>query len=242
MISVIIPTLNEANTLGRLLAGLVAQAADAEIIVVDGGSDDGTRAVAGMFPVTLMTGVRGRGQQLKAGAEAARGDVLLFLHADSRFPAEGLAGIESALRLAPEAVGGNFRVVFDGDSDFSRWLTGFYAWFRRHGLYYGDSAVFVRREVYGEIGGIRPMALMEDYDFTRRLERAGPTCCLEEPALVTSSRRFEGRRPAGIVWGWIKIHALYHLGVPTRVLARIYNSERRAAAPRRRASPLLKGG
>ena len=196
-----------------------------------------------MFGVTLLSAQRGRGQQLLAGAEAASGEVLLFLHADSRFPAGGLEAIETALRESPALVGGNFRVVFDGNSDFSRWLTGFYAWFRGHGLYYGDSAVFARRDVYREIGGIRRMALMEDYDFTRRLERAGPTCCLDAPALVTSSRRFEGRRPAAIVWGWIKIHALYHLGVPPRTLARIYNSERRAAAARRqRAAPLLKGG
>jgi len=244
MISVIIPTLNEAGNLGRLLAVLVAQGPAAEIIVVDGSSQDGTQAVAATFPVTLLTGTKGRGQQLRAGAEAASGDVLLFLHADSRFPAGGLASIEAALRTSPEVVGGNFRVIFDGDSDFSRWLTGFYAWFRGHGLYYGDSAVFVRRDVYREIGGIRPMALMEDYDFTRRLERAGPTYCLDEPALVTSSRRFEGRRPASIVWGWIKIHALYYLGVPPNILARIYNSERRAAAAslRQRRSPLLKGG
>ena len=242
MISVIIPTLNEASNLERLLAGLVAQDRAAEIIVVDGGSQDGTQAVANMFAVTLLSAQRGRGQQLLAGAEAASGDVLLFLHADSRFPDGGLASIETALRESPELVGGNFRVLFDGDSDFSRWLTGFYAWFRGHGLYYGDSAIFVRRSVYHEIGGIRRMALMEDYDFTRRLERAGPTSCLDEPALVTSSRRFEGRRPAAIVWGWIKIHALYHLGVPPRVLARIYNSERRAKPKaRQRGAPLLKG-
>ena len=176
MISVIIPTLNEARNLERLLAGLTAQDVAAEIVVVDGGSQDGTQAVANMFGVTLLSAQRGRGQQLLAGAEAASGDVLLFLHADSRFPAGGLEAIETALRESPALVGGNFRVVFDGNSDFSRWLTGFYAWFRGHGLYYGDSAVFARRDVYREIGGIRRMALMEDYDFTRRLERAGPTC------------------------------------------------------------------
>jgi hypothetical protein len=77
---------------------------------------------------------------------------------------------------------------------------------------------------------MRPVALMEDYDFTRRLERYGPTCCIEDPPVVTSSRRFRGRRPVAIVWGWLNIHALYHLGVSPDRLARLYDSQRRATA------------
>ena len=73
---------------------------------------------------------------------------------------------------------------------------------------------------------------MEDYDFSRRLERAGPTRCIAEPPLVTSSRRFHGRRPAAIVWGWLKIHALYHLGVAPARLARLYDSDRRDSGRR----------
>ena len=175
----------------------------------------------------MLCSVPGRGQQLHAGAEAAGGDVLLFLHADCVLPPGALAQIEACLARSPAAVGGNFRLLFDGDTRFSRWLTGFYAWMRRYGLYYGDSAVFVRRRVYRAIGGIRPIALMEDYDFTRRLERAGPTLCITEPPLVTSSRRFTGRRADAIVWGWVKIHALYYLGVSPSRLARLYDSERR---------------
>jgi hypothetical protein len=73
---------------------------------------------------------------------------------------------------------------------------------------------------------------MEDYDFTRRLERAGRTCCIIDPPLVTSSRRFDGRHPIAIVWGWLKIHALYHLGVPPRRLAGLYEAQRAGAACR----------
>ena len=72
---------------------------------------------------------------------------------------------------------------------------------------------------------------MEDYDFSRRLERSGPTCCIEEPALVTSGRRFEGRRPLAIVAGWLVIHALFHLGVSPERLARLYNSKRQQQRP-----------
>ena len=227
MISVVIPTLNEAGNLPRLLATLRRQKTTAEIIVVDGGSRDGTRERAVDCLVTVLNSTPGRGVQLRAGAASASGDIILFLHADSIFPEGGLDRIEAALADAPDVVGGNFRVLFDGDSAFSRWLTGFYAWFRGYGLYYGDSGVFVRREVYHALGGIRPIALMEDYDFTRRLERAGRTCCIAEPPLVTSSRRFAGRQPIAIVWGWLKLHALYHLGASPGWLARLYNSARR---------------
>jgi rSAM/selenodomain-associated transferase 2 len=227
MISVVIPTLNEAERLPALLAALRTQDPVCEVIVVDGGSGDATRDLAAARGARVLASAPGRGQQLKRGAEAARGEVLLFLHADSVFPAGGLAQIETTLAAAPEVVGGNFRVIFDGGTGFDRWLTRFYVRFRRYGLYYGDSGIFVRAEVYRALGGIRPLAVMEDYDFSRRLERAGPTCCIAEPPLVTSSRRFHGRRPAAIVWGWIKIHALYHLGVAPARLARLYDSDRR---------------
>jgi rSAM/selenodomain-associated transferase 2 len=229
MISVVIPTLNEAARLPRLLGRLAAEPAPHEVIVVDGASDDATVFAAHEAEARVLFAGPGRGQQLAAGADAATGDILLFLHADSRFPAGGLARIEGTLARHPDCPGGNFRLVFDGDTPFSRWLTGFYAWIRAHGLYYGDSGVFVRRRIYDEIGGMRPIAVMEDYDFTRRLERRGRTCTIEEPPLVTSSRRFEGRPPFAIVLGWLEIHALYHLGVPPGLLARRYEAQRRRA-------------
>lgn len=231
MISIVIPTLNEAGRLARLLGDLRGQNARYEVIVADGASRDGTREVARAAGARIVTAERGRGQQLIAGVETARGDILLFLHADTVFPAGGLARIEEVLHAGPELVGGNFRLLFDGAASFDRWLDGFYAWIRRRGLYYGDSGIFVRRTVYRRIGGIRPIALMEDYDFTRRLERAGGTCCIAEPPLVASSRRFAGRRPAAIVWGWLRIHALYYLGVSPVRLARLYDSERGNEAP-----------
>ena len=229
MISIVIPTLNEADRLPNLLARLAAEPVPHEVIVVDGGSTDATVFVARAAGARVLRASPGRGQQLTAGVATACGDTLLFLHADSRFPSGGLAQIELALARDPDCPGGNFRLIFDGDSPFSRWLTGFYARIRARGLYYGDSGIFVRRSVYDEIGGIRPIEVMEDYDFTRRLERKGLTCCIEDPPLITSSRRFEGRQPFFIVLGWLEIHALYHLGVSPRLLARRYESQRRQA-------------
>ncbi len=227
LISIIVPTLNEAQTLPKLLSDLAAEAAAHEVIVVDGGSDDGTDGIARGAGARLLPSPPGRGQQLSAGAAAARGEILLFLHADSRFPAGGLAQILETLAAHPACPGGNFRLVFDGETAFSRWLTGFYAWIRARGLYYGDSGIFVRRAAYRDLGGIRPIALMEDYDFVRRLEKKGRTCCIEQPPLTTSSRRFEGRRPLSIVWGWIEIHLLFHLGISPAALARRYEAQRR---------------
>jgi len=222
MISIVIPTLNEADRLPHLLGRLAAEPVPHEVIVVDGGSTDGTRCLAREAGARVIRAERGRGRQIAAGAALARGEILLFLHADSRLPPGGLARIAEALAARPDAVGGNFRLDFDGGTGFDTWLERFYAWIRRRGFYYGDSGVFVRRAVYDRIGGVRAIALMEDYDFVRRLERAGPTICIDDPPLVTSSRRFAGRSPAAIVLGWLEIHALFHLGVSPSRLARLY--------------------
>jgi rSAM/selenodomain-associated transferase 2 len=235
-ISVIVPTLDEAARLPGLLVRLSDETPRPEIIVADGGSRDGSDEIALDHGARLIRSAPGRGQQLAAGAAGASGSILLFLHADTDFPAGGLARIAETLEAEHGTIGGNFRLVFDGASRFSRWLTGFYAWIRARGLYYGDSAIFVRAEVYRALGGFRPIALMEDYDFTRRLEWAGRTCCIAEPPLVTSSRRFKGRHPVAIVWGWLKIHALYHLGVPPGRLAELYEAQRGGAARRAEAS------
>ena len=223
-ISVIIPTLNEAGNLDTLMGRLGVSDMHREVIVVDGGSTDTTRDVARRHGARLLRAGPGRGQQLAVGSEQARGEVLLFLHADSRPALDALGAVVHGLEARPEAVGGNFRLLFDGGRRFDRWLIRFYAWIRRRGLYYGDSGIFVRGHVYRAIGGFRDMAVMEDYDFVRRLERGGITICIAEPPLITSSRRFQGRHPARIVWGWLKIHALFHLGVPPARLARLYDS------------------
>jgi GT2 family glycosyltransferase len=149
--------------------------------------------------------------------------VLVFLHADTRLAPCALQAINDALGN-PILPGGNFRVLFDGPSDFSARLTGYYAWLRSHALYYGDSVIFVRRSVYDSIGGIKPLALMEDYDLVRRLEAAGPTVCIDTPPVVTSSRRFDGRRPWRIYAQWVLIHMLYYLQLSPDFLAKLYRS------------------
>lgn len=231
-VSVVIPTLDEAERIGALIATLQREHELAEIIVADGGSSDGTAALATRMGARVITGARGRGAELCAGAAAAQGEILLFLHADSVFPSGGLTAITAALDRAPRAPGGNFRVIFDGGSSFDRWLTGAYAWVRRFALYYGDSGIYVRRAVYDAIGGIKPMALMEDWEFVRRLERAGPTIRIDDPPLVTSSRTFAGRRPAAVIGRLTLIHFLYWLGVSPERLARLWHAPSATASRR----------
>ncbi len=230
MISVIIPTLNEGKNLPGLLTALALGNTDAEIIVVDGGSTDGTVAVARSHRTRVIEAAPGRGQQLHAGAQAASGDILWFLHADCQVPVGALTAIENSLTASRSAVGGNFRLLFDGGDEFSDWLNGFYERIRANGFYYGDSGVFVRRTTYDTLGGMPRRALMEDYEFNRRMERLGATLCIDMPPLVTSARRFKGRSKRAIVSQWLLIHLLYHLGLPDRWLAAIYDSARRRRA------------
>lgn len=226
MISVIIPTLNEVKNLPHLLVRLGNETTKHEVIVVDGGSDDGTPDAARRYGAQVVEMDAGRGNQLRRGAEQASGGILLFLHADSEFPVGGLNSIDQIFATSTEIVGGNFRLLFGGKTKFSRLLTCYYALIRSCGYYYGDSAIFVLRKVYDTIGGVRPIALMEDFDFVRRMERFGKTMCIKDPPLVTSSRRFENRNLIGVVFSWLKIHILYRLGVSPKRLAEIYYCRR----------------
>ncbi len=231
MISVIIPTLDEAHNLPRVLEALAAEPTPHEVIVSDGGSADNTCAIARSFGVRLIEGPAARGAQLRRGADAAGGDTFFFLHADCRIAPSTLAAIERCLSQSSDLIGGNFALLFDGGDGFSEWLNGFYAWFREKGLYYGDSGVFIRRRTYDELGGIPDWPLMEDFRFTRLMERyrragRGDTICIADPPLVTSSRRFSNKSPAYIFWHWCLIHGLYYANFPTAKLAAWYYHDR----------------
>lgn len=224
LISIVVPTRNEAETLPGLLRSLALEQERHETIVVDCDSPDGTAAAARAAGVRVVSTPEGRGRQLAAGVALAEGDVLLFLHADTTFPAGGLAALRAALDAAPASAGGNFRLIFAGDDTFSRRVTRLYAFIRRHGLFYGDSGIFVRRAAYDRVGGFRPLAIMEDHDFVRRVRRWGPLVQVVEPPLVTSTRRFADRRPAEIVARWLLLHAMYALGLSGETMRGVYDA------------------
>jgi hypothetical protein len=226
LLSIVVPVLNEAAALPALLDRLAALPGRTEVVVVDGGSTDDTEQLARAHPSApiVCATPAGRARQMNCGATEAGGDVLLFLHADTVLPDDTYDAIVDALRDG-RVQGGNFTLRFDGGDRFSRALGAWYRAQRRAGIYYGDSALFVRREVFDHLGGYRPLPIMEDYDFVRRLEKRGRTACLPGPA-VTSARRWRALGVPRTVFSWVVIRWLFLAGVSPARLARLYRPAR----------------
>lgn len=226
LISVIVPTLEEERTLPSLLDHLAGLWGRFEFIVADGGSTDGTVACARAHALApqVVEATGGRARQLNVAAETAHGDLLLFLHADSRLPPAAYASLGSASR-DPSVVGGNFALRFEGDDLFARTLTAVYAAQRRLGYFYGDSSIWTRATTFHTLGGFREIPVMEDYDFARRLAVRGRVVCLGGPA-GTSSRRWRSMGVVRTVLAWTTIRWLYLLGVPPQRLAGLYRRAR----------------
>jgi len=223
-ISVILPVLNEEKTIGPTLAAVMALHPH-EIVVVDGGSTDRTRRISVEAGAkVLMTGP-GRARQMNRGALDASGDILLFLHADTRLPASALRDIAAALNDA-RYVGGRFDVELDSD----RWLLNLVSFMislrsRLSKIGTGDQAIFVRRETFAELGGFPEMPLMEDIAFCRMLRRAGKVACLRSK-VVTSARRWEADGVWRTIFKMWTLKLLYLAGVSPARLKRFYADTR----------------
>lgn len=231
-ISVIIPTLNEANSIGSTLDSLRAKVD--EVIVVDAGSDDATVKIARERGAKVISSGRGRGLQMHTGARAARGNVLWFLHADTCPDINCAELIRTALQ-DPAIVAGNFEVRWEGDQRAARFLSWFYPQLRRFGVCYGDSAIFVRHETYKRIGGFQPFPIFEDLDLISRLRREGRVAHLAGE-VTTSSRRFEGRSFARVFVRWLFLQVLYWLGVHPNTLGKFYTPVRKKSVETSRAA------
>lgn len=240
-LSIIVPTLNEAAGIAAHLAQLSPlRTLGHEVIVADGGSHDGTVELARPLADGVIDAPRGRAAQMNAGAAAAHGEVLLFLHADTQLPdradeliLDGLAAGGQLTQTGPvlktesALVWGRFDVAIQGRHP----LLPVVAWFMNHrsrwtGIATGDQAMFVRREAFEAVGGFPDMALMEDITLSRRLKAISPPLCLTA-RVATSGRRWERH---GMVYTILKMWRLrlaFFLGANPAQLAKLYGYEPR---------------
>lgn len=230
-ISVVIPALDEAGQIEAAIQSALESAslrsesnpetASLEVIVVDGGSQDGTPVRAAAAGARVLTSPPGRARQLGEGARASRGDIILFLHADTRLPRGWVAGVRDALRdLA--CVGGAFGFRFEpGARDVP--ALRFVEWLARQrvrflGLPYGDQALFVRREILEDMGGVPQAPIMEDLDLVWEMAQRGDVAAVPLD-VETSSRRHRADGAWRTSWRHAAVAVAWGMGVDRRKLA-----------------------
>ena len=217
-LSVIIPTLNEAENIGAVVEA-VRRAKPHEVIVVDGGSTDSTAELAGRAGAIVLTSSPGRGLQQRLGAERAQGEWLVFLHADTRLP-ENYPQIVAQILSRPEVAGGAFRFKLDQSGLAFDWIEKLVDWrCRMFELPYGDQALFVKADVLRRIGGYPALPIMEDYELISRLKKVGRIEVAEAEA-VTSARRSLRLGALHAAVSNIGCLAAYKLGISAETIAR----------------------
>jgi rSAM/selenodomain-associated transferase 2 len=221
-LSIVIPVLNEATTIVSALEALAPlRARGTEIIVVDGGSSDDTAALARPFTDFLITSARGRAAQMNAGAALARGDVLLFLHADTRLPDDADRLVLEGLARSKRAWG-RFDVAIEGRHPLLPLVAAAMNWRSRlTGIATGDQAVFVTRDAFDSAGGFPEIALMEDITLARNLKRVSRPLCLTA-RVTTSGRRWESRGVTRTILLMWRLRLAYFFGGKPDDLARRY--------------------
>jgi len=223
-VSVIIPVVDEAMTISSTIENVRSLGPD-EVLVVDGGSTDGTREISELAGASVLLGPRGRACQMNRGAEEATGDVLLFLHADTHLPPSAFHDVKLTLE-DPEFVGGRFDVKLDGH----RWslrVVGAMINVRSRltKVATGDQAIFVRRRIFEELGGFPDIPLMEDIAFCSALKRKGKVACLRS-RVITSARRWEVEGVWRTVVKMWTLKLLYLAGVSPMKLKQYYADTR----------------
>jgi len=221
-IAIVVPALDEAHNLQWLLPDLARRWPEAEVLVVDGGSRDATvEVVQRQAGVRCLASAPGRARQMNTGARATRGELLVFLHADTRLPDGALEAIQAAMR-DPRVIGGRFDVAFDSPRPIMRITAGLMnVRSRLSGIATGDQTIFVRRAAFEALGGFPDIPLMEDVEFSRGLKRRGRLACLRL-RVTTSARKWEREGPLRTVLLMWTLRLLYVLGASPRRLHRWY--------------------
>lgn len=221
-LSIIIPTLDEAENIQGLLQGLAPfRERGAEIIVADGGSSDGTAALAAPHADRIITCPTGRALQMNVGASQASGDILLFLHADTRLPDDADALIIDGLGSSRRRWG-RFDVAIEGKSRLLGVIARMMNWRSRiTGISTGDQAIFVTRALFKQMGGYPEIPLMEDVAFTRTLKRHGKPLALNA-RVKTSGRRWEKHGVLQTMWLMWRLRFAYWRGADPDDLAALY--------------------
>lgn len=220
-VSVIVPVLDEAAIIAQTLAGMQGlRARGCEVIVADGGSSDATITLAAPLADRIISASAGRARQMNAGAAAAGGDSLLFVHADTRLPPAADRLIGAALA---DRVWGRFDVRLSGSRPVFRVIERMMNLRSRvTGIATGDQAMFVRRDVFERLGGFALVPLMEDIDLSRRLRTVGRPACLKPP-VETATRRWETHGVWRVILQMWALRMGYLLGVSPQRLARRYH-------------------
>jgi len=221
-ISVIIPTLNEESHIEKTLQSVIKQEGNYEFYVVDGGSTDNTVVIAKRY-ACVISSKRGRAIQMNAGAKLCKGDILLFLHADTLLPDNAFREIRKRMK-DDTVVGGSFYIEFDADNFILRGIS-FISRFDFRIFHFGDQGIFVRRDVFQALRGYKEIPIMEDYDFYKRLAGQGKVVLLRMP-VISSARRFVKK---GVVRQLLinKLVVLsYWAGVDIQTIKRFYDDMR----------------
>lgn len=225
MISIIIPTYNEETNIEAAIKHIkeYSDSGDIEIIITDGGSKDNTVAIAKSYGCLVVNGIKGRGNQLNAGAVVAKGNILLFLHADTFLPVNFIEIINDAFRKNRDPYyWGRFDVKLTGNHLLFRVVEKMISLRSKiTGIATGDQAIFIDKPTFSIVNGFKDIPLMEDVDITRRLKRLSPPICLKQ-CVITSSRRWEDKGIIKTILLMWMLRFLFFIRVNPKHLLRLY--------------------